>query len=271
MTGKVWFITGTSSGFGRTWARAALERGDKVAATARNTAAISDLAETFGDAVLVRELDVTDRAAVFRVVGEAQAHFGRLDVVVSNAGYSYTGAVEELDFGEAKANFDTNFFGTLSVIQAALPVLRAQGGGHVLTLSSIGGLISFPTGGAYVATKFAVEALSDALAGEVADQGIKVTIIEPGSYATGFGRAATSGHLQDRYRAVHQAIRASFEPATIGDPRATAEAVLAVVDADRPPLRLILGDWVLDRVESVYAERIRQWRQWSATSNVAQR
>lgn len=271
MIAKVWFITGTSSGFGRIWARAALERGDKVVATARNAGALSDLVDRFGPAVLVRELDVTDRAAVFRVVEEAQAHFGRIDIVVSNAGYSYTGAVEELDIDEVKANFETNVFGTLSLVQAVLPVLRAQGGGHILTVSSIGGLASFPTGGAYVPSKFAIEALSEALAGEVADQGIKVTIIEPGSYTTGFGHAARSATAQGRYDTIRQSIRASFDPATTGDPAATAQAILAVVDADEPPLRLILGDWVLGRIEQVYTDRIAEWQNWSAISNAAQR
>ncbi|MFJ3673505.1 SDR family NAD(P)-dependent oxidoreductase [Streptomyces sp. NPDC090106] len=155
---------------------------------------------------------MTDREAVFRVVAEGHAHFGRLDVVVSNAGYSYTGAVEELDLDEVKANYDTNVFGTLSVIQAALPLLRAQGSGHILTVSSIGGIASLPTGGSYVATKFAVEAMSEALAGEAAAHGIKVTIIEPGSYTTGFRGATKAAPAMEEYDAVRKAVYASFDP-----------------------------------------------------------
>ncbi|WP_432092086.1 SDR family NAD(P)-dependent oxidoreductase [Streptomyces sp. NRRL F-5630] len=271
MTEKVWFVTGASSGFGRIWTEAALGRGDRVVATARNPEVLADLVDRFGDAVLVRALDVTDREAVFRTVAEAHAHFGRLDVVVSNAGYSYTGAVEELDFDEVKANFDTNVFGTLSVIQAALPLLRAQGSGHILTVSSIGGIASFPTGGAYVQTKFAVEAMSEALAGEVAAHGVKVTIIEPGSYTTGFRGATKAAPAMDEYDGTRKAIYASFDPSTTGDAAATAAAVLTVVDAAEPPLRLLLGDWVLNRVKGIYANRIDTWEQWAAVSDAAQR
>ena len=127
---KVWFITGASRGFGRVWTEAALKRGDKVAATARNPAGLDELATAYGDAVLVLPLDVTDRDAVFEAVARAHRHFGRLDVILSNAGYGYMGAIEELEPEQVKANFDTNVFGTLSVIQAALPILRAQGSGH---------------------------------------------------------------------------------------------------------------------------------------------
>ncbi len=179
---KVWFITGSSSGFGRIWTEAAFRRGDKVIATARNPQKLGDFIARFGEAVLALPLDVTDRDAVFRTVRDGHKHFGRLDVVLSNAGYAYTGAVEEVEFDKFKMNFDTNVFGALSVMQAALPLLRAQRTGHILTVSSIGGLVSSPTGGSYGATKFAIEAMTEALAGEVAPFGIKVTIIEPGSY-----------------------------------------------------------------------------------------
>jgi NADP-dependent 3-hydroxy acid dehydrogenase YdfG len=146
---KVWFITGASRGFGRIWAEAALRRGDKVIATARNPKALNDLALAHGDALLVLPLDVTDRNAVFDAIGRGRRHFARLDIVLSNAGYGYMGALEELEPEPARASFETNVFGTLWVIQAAMPILRAQGGGHVLTVSSIGGIISFPTGDLY--------------------------------------------------------------------------------------------------------------------------
>lgn len=129
---KVWFITGTSSGFGRVWTEAALKRGDRVVATARNVGELDEFVTAYGDAVLALPLDVTDRDAVFEAVGQAHRHFGRLDVVVSNAGYGYMGAIEELEPEQVKASFDTNVFGTLSVIQAALPILRAQASGHIL-------------------------------------------------------------------------------------------------------------------------------------------
>jgi NAD(P)-dependent dehydrogenase (short-subunit alcohol dehydrogenase family) len=149
---KIWFVTGASRGFGRIWTEAALERGDKVAATARDLKALDNLVGAHGDSILALPLDVTDRDAVFEAVRQAHRHFGHLDVILCNAGYGYMGAIEEVATAEAQANFDTNLFGTLAVIQAALPLLRAQRSGHILTVSSIGGVIGFPTGGIYVAT-----------------------------------------------------------------------------------------------------------------------
>lgn len=266
---KVWFITGTSSGFGRAWTEAALKRGDRVVATARNARDLDELATTYGDAVLALTLDVTDRQAVFEAVAQANRHFGRLDVIVSNAGYGYMGAIEELEFEQAKASFDTNVFGTLSVIQAALPILRAQGSGHILTLSSIGGVIAFATGGTYTATKFAVEAMSEALSAEVAALGIKVTIIEPGHFATGFRAAVQSAPAIDAYDPIRQAVRSSFKPEDFGDPLATSAALFAAVDADEPPLRLVLGATTIAKFKAVYQARLGNWDKWEAISNAA--
>src|SRR6201996_8705076 len=267
---KVWFITGASRGFGRAWTEAALRRGDKVVATARNPGTLHELAHTYGDAILVLQLDVTDRDAVQRAVSQAHRHFQRLDVVLCNAGYGYMGAIEELEHEQVRANFETNIFGTLSVIQAALPLLRAQGSGHVLTLSSIGGVVSFPTGGIYVATKFAVEGLSEALAGEVASLGIKVTIIEPGSFATDFRSSMKSAPPTAEYEALRKAVFASFKPEVPGDPTATPAAIFEVVDAEKPPLRLLLGAGPLPLIKQVYAGRLDMWEKWSAVSNAAQ-
>src|SRR5260370_2590545 len=165
---KIGFVTGASRGFGRVWTEAALQRGDKVAATARDPKALKALAETYGDAVLPLKLDVTDRDQVFQTVREAHQHFGRLDVILSNAGYGLLGAVEEVSsIDDVRANFETNVFGTLSVMQAALPLLRAQRSGHILTLSSNAGIVGFPIGGISVATKFALEGLAEAPAGGV--------------------------------------------------------------------------------------------------------
>jgi NAD(P)-dependent dehydrogenase (short-subunit alcohol dehydrogenase family) len=266
---KVWFITGTSSGFGRVWTEAALKRGDKVVATARDVGALDELVTAYGDAILALPLDVTDRNAVFEAVGQARRHFGRLDVVVSNAGYGYMGAIEELEPEQAKASFDTNVFGTLWVIQAALPILRSQASGHILTVSSIGGVIAFPTGGTYTATKFAVEALSEALAAEVAAFGIKVTIIEPGHFTTGFRAAVQSPPAIDAYEPVRQAIRSSFKPTDFGDPGATAAAIFKAVDADEPPLRLVLGSTTIAKFKAVYQARLSNWDKWEAVSNAA--
>ncbi len=269
-TPKVWFITGASRGFGRIWTEAALERGDKVAATARDPKALDELAKKYGDSILVLPLDVTDRDAVFRSVNRVHQHFGRLDVILCNAGYGYLSAVEEIVPSEAQANFDTNVFGTLSVIQAALPFLRAQGSGHILTMSSIGGVISSPTGGIYIATKFAVEALTEALAGEVAGYGIKVTIIEPGAFTTDFQSSMKKTPAMPEYQEVRRSIEATFKPEMMGDPAATSPAILKVVDAEEPPLRLLLGSWPLSMIKKVYESRFETWDKWADVSNAAQ-
>lgn len=267
---KVWFVTGTSRGFGRTWTEAALKRGDKVVATARDPKALDELVAIYGDAILVLPLDVTDRTAVFAAVNQAHHHFGRLDIILCNAGYGYMSAIEEIVPAEARANFETNVFGTLSVIQAALPLLRAQHSGHILTMSSIGGVVSSPTGGTYLATKFAVEALTEALAGEVAAFGIKVTIIEPGAFTTNFSSALKSAPTMAEYDAVRHTIEATFKPEMMGDPAATAAAILKVVDADEPPLRLLLGNWLLPMIKQVYEGRLNTWNEWTEVSNAAQ-
>lgn len=267
---KVWFITGASRGFGRVWAEAALKRGDKVVATARDPRALDELAETYGDAVLVLPLDVTNREAVFEVVNQAHRHFERLDVILCNAGYGYMGAIEELEHEQVRANFDTNVFGTLSVVQAALPILRQQGGGHVFTVSSIGGIIGFPTGGSYTASKFAIEAMSEALAGEVAAFGIKVTIIEPGHFATEFRSSVRSPKALEAYDPIRQTVRSSFKPDDFGDPAATATAIFDAVDAEESPLRLVLGSTTIAKFRAVYAARLSNWDKWEAVSNAAQ-
>ena len=267
---KVWFVTGSSRGLGRIWSEAALKRGDKVAATARDSKALQSLCDSYGDAVLPLQLDVTDREAVFAAVQRAHKHFGRLDVILSNAGYGCMGAVEELQFDDIRENFETNFFGTLSVLQAALPLLRVQGSGHVLTLSSMGGVVGFPTGGAYVAAKFAVEGLSESLADEVAAFGIKVTIIEPGSFATELRASTKSAPQMSEYDAVRAAVSARVKPENSGDPEATAEAILQLVDSGNPPLRLLLGSHSLPLIQRVYANRLATWDEWAQVSKAAQ-
>src|SRR3954469_15958409 len=187
MASKTWFITGTSRGFGREWTIAALERGDRVAATARDPRALDDVVREHGDAVLPIALDVTDRAAVFEAVRRAHEHLGRLDVVVNNAGYGQFGMVEELSEQEARDQIETNLFGALWVTQAALPFLREQGSGHFLQVSSIGGISAFPGIGMYHASKWALEGISQALAQEVENFGIHVTLIEPGGFSTDWG------------------------------------------------------------------------------------
>jgi len=181
---KTWFITGTSRGFGREWAIADLDRGDQVAATARNLGTLDDLVTKYGDAILPIKLDVTDREAAFAAVRQAHERFGRLDVVVNNAGYGQFGMVEEISEAEIRAQLETNVLGALWVTQAALLFLREQGGGHIIQVSSIGGVSAFMNTGAYHASKWALEGFSQSLAQEVAGSGIKITLIEPTGYAT---------------------------------------------------------------------------------------
>lgn len=268
---RVWFITGTSRGFGRIWAETALQRGDKVVATARDTASLQALVHVYGDAVLPLTLDVTDRAAVFHAVAQAQNHFGRLDVVVNNAGYGLFGMVEEVSEAEARAQIETNVFGALWVIQAVLPVLRQQGSGHILSVSSIGGIVAFPSLGIYHASKWALEAINETLAQEVAGFGIKVTLIEPSGYATDWGgNSAHHATPLPAYQGIRDAMAAMSGSAQQGDPNATSDAILAVVDAEKPPLRLFLGSIPLHIARQRYAERIATWEEWADVANAAQ-
>ena len=272
MPGKVWFITGTSRGFGRVWANAALKRGDKVAATARKLESIADLKEKYGDNVLTLALDVTDSAQVKTVVEQAHAHFGRFDIVLNNAGYSLVGTIEESSANDVKAMYDTNIFGTLSVIQAALPLLRKQGGGHILGVSSNLGLVTMPVIGYYCSSKWAFEAIHESLATEVKPFGIKVTIIEPGAYATEFGSPESLKFAQgmDIYTDFKNQFFGSLKDMERGDPNATPEAVFKVVDTANPPLRIFLGSHNLQWTRTTYAERMATWEAWDDVAKSAQ-
>jgi NAD(P)-dependent dehydrogenase (short-subunit alcohol dehydrogenase family) len=271
MTGKVWFITGTSRGFGRVWAQAALARGDRVVATARDVKTLNPLVEQYGDLVAPLALDVNDKAAASAAVASAHERFGRLDVVVNNAGYGLFGTIEEVSESEARAQIETNLFGALWVTQAALPFMRAQGSGHIIQVSSIGGVNAFPTVGLYHASKWALEGFSQSLAAEVAGFGIKVTIVEPGGFATEWGgvsaQRATSMPIYDGARAAIAAFRAKSVP---GDPEATGPAILKIVDATDPPLRIFFGSSGLPMTRAEYARRIAMWEKWNEVSLEAQ-
>ena len=265
MTEKVWFITGTSRGFGREWAIAALERGDKVAATARNTTTLDDLVEKYGEALLPIRLDVTDRDADFAAVKRAHDHFGRLDIVVNNAGYGQFGFVEELSEQDARDQIETNVFGALWITQAALPYLREQRSGHIIQVSSIGGITAFPLVGMYHASKWALEGFSQALAQEVAPFGVHVTLIEPGGFDTDWaGPSAKHADPIPAYNGVRAAVEAERKTrwASPGDPSASAAALLKVVDAEEPPLRCFFGATAFDLVRPDYESRIANWEEW---------
>jgi NAD(P)-dependent dehydrogenase (short-subunit alcohol dehydrogenase family) len=269
---KVWFITGTSKGFGRVWAKSALERGDKVVATARNTDTLADLVDEYGDAVLPLRLDVTDKQEVDAAVKRGHDHFGRLDVIVNNAGYGLFGAIEEVTEELARAQLETNLFGALWVTKAALPYLREQRSGHIIQVSSIGGVNAFPTIGLYHASKWGLEGFTQALAAEVAGFGIKVTIVEPTGYATDWGGpSSVSAEPLPAYDEVRASLQQSFAERRRhpGDPEATGPAILEVVDADEPPLRIFFGRGTLDMIRDEYVRRIATWQQWNELSGRA--
>ena len=269
---KVWFITGASRGFGRVWADAALKRGDKVAATARNLASIADLIEKYGANVLTLELDVTKPGQAKAAVEQAHAHFGRLDIVLNNAGYSLVGTIEEASADEIRLLYETNVLGPVAVIQAALPLLRKQGGGHILGTSSGLGHVTLPVIGYYCSSKWAFEAIHESLAAEVKSFGIKVTIIEPGAYATEFGSQESLKFAAglDIYGDFKTQFFGRLRGMERGDPNATPEAIFKIVDAENPPLRINLGSHNLPWVRAVYAERLAVWEEWEAVSAAAQ-
>ena len=227
--------------------------------------------ERYGDLVAPISLDVTDKAAVSEAVAQAITKFGRIDVAVNNAGYGLFGAVEEVSEAEARAQMETNLFGSLWVTQAVLPHMRAQGSGHILQVSSIGGVNAFPTIGLYHASKWALEGLSQALAAEVAPLGVKVTIIEPAGYATDWGGpSAIRATPMPAYDAVRAARAAARSAAIPGDPDASGPAILKVVDAEDPPLRLFLGAIALPMTRAEYARRIETWEAWNDVAVEAQ-
>ena len=267
---KTWFITGTSRGFGRVWAEAALERGDRVVATARRLDALRPLTERFAQAVLAVELDVTDRASVRAAVARGHEHFGGLDVIVNNAGYGLFGAIEEVSEDEARAQLDTNLLGPLWVTQAAIPFLRGRHGGHIVQVSSIGGVAAFPLLGLYNASKWGLEAFSESLSKEVAADGIRVTIVEPGPFGTDWnGASAVRAEplpAYDPFRAAREAAAGNAAPV---DPRVTAPAILELVDMPEPPLRLFLGEYPYPIAERAYADRLAEWQAWRDLARTA--
>ncbi|MEU8637138.1 oxidoreductase [Amycolatopsis sp. NPDC048633] len=246
-----WFITGCSTGLGRALATAVLERGQRAVVTARDPARVADLVERHGDRALALPLDVTDHAQVTDAVKRAEAAFGRIDVLVNNAGYGYLAAVEEGEDDEVRKLFDANVFGLADVTRAVLPGMRARRSGHVVNVSSLGGLAAFGATGYYHATKFAVEGLSESLAAEVAPLGIQVTIVEPAAFRTNWSGPSmrqSATHLDDY--AETAGARRTATTATHGhqpgDPVRAAEAILAAVGAPEPPLRLLLGKAAYD-------------------------
>lgn len=265
---KVWFITGSSTGFGRELAEELLEQGHKVVATARKTEAVQDFVEKYPDTARAVRLDVTKPEEVRAALDEAVKEFGRIDVLVNNAGYGLIGAIEEPSDEQIRQQIETNVFGVINVLRAALPILREQKGGHILNLSSVGGFVSFPSSGYYTASKFAVEALSEALAAEAAHHGVKVTIVEPGAFRTDFnGRSlGVPANQMPEYPSTQQFLGwlEEMNGKQPGDPRKAAQAMIKITEVENPPLRLILGEDAITTIEAEL-EKVKQdiapWRE----------
>lgn len=269
---KVWFITGTSAGIGRELAETVLEKGYRVVATARKPEVLQDLAEKYPETALTVKLDVTNKTDVTEAINKTIEKFGRIDVVVNNAGYGLLGAVEEPSDEQIRGQFETNFFGVINVVRESLPILRNQKSGHIINVSSGLGFFAYPSYGYYSATKFAVQGLSDALAQEVAPLGIKVTIAEPGGTKTNFitGVVQPENALPEAYPTTANLFErftdtSNSEGLQLSDPRRIAEVLIETVESENPPLHLPLGEDSyngiqahLDKIKQEIAERREQ-------------
>jgi NAD(P)-dependent dehydrogenase (short-subunit alcohol dehydrogenase family) len=268
---KTIFITGASRGFGRIWAEAFLKRGDNVVAAVRNPETLKELSKEFSSNLLVLKLDVTNKKASFEAIETAKNHFGRIDVLINNAGYGHIGAVEELGEQDVRVQFETNVLGSLWTIQAVLPIMRQQNSGQIIQLSSALGLNTVSLMGLYSASKFAVEGLTETLAGEVSGFGIKVTILEPGGFSTDFfgtNSLALSESIAD-YDGIRKAFYEQASEQDSGKPEATVNAILSLVDSENPPLRLLLGKTTYPWVKYTYEERLKTWASWQEVSVAA--
>lgn len=270
---KTWFITGCATGFGRALAELALARGDRVAVTDRHSDAVVDLARTHAESTLALGVDVTKPVQIHAGLDAAFARFGRIDVLVNNAGYGVLAAVEEASDAQVRHMFEVNFFGMLEVIRAALPRLREQGSGHIVNFASVGGRVSGPLLALYGASKFAVEGLSEGLAQELAALGIKVTAIEPGAFATQFGASSVMPEKPlNAYKPVREAMQAHIGDLRAGDPADLAAAIMKVVDSPEPPLRFIGGADAYAMIENSLADQtdeMKRWRELTASANKA--
>jgi NAD(P)-dependent dehydrogenase (short-subunit alcohol dehydrogenase family) len=273
---RIWFITGSSKGLGRALAETVLERGENVVLTARNPQQIEDLVTSFPNRTLAVQLDVTKPEEVREAVKQAIAKFGRIDVLVNNAGYGVLGAIEEVSDEEVRCQFETNFFGVLEVLRTVLPQMRQQRSGHILNISSVGGFVAYAGTGIYNGAKFALEGISEALAQEVAPLDIKITIVEPGAFRTDFVTRSlvisdteindyepVIGEMRQGARDILDMKLEFKEP---GNPKKAALAMIQVVDSENPPLRLLLGEDVIyainAKLEAVKAE-VDAWKEVS--------
>jgi NAD(P)-dependent dehydrogenase (short-subunit alcohol dehydrogenase family) len=268
---RVWLITGCSTGLGRALAMRVLAHGDRCVVTARNPVQIESIAAPYPDRAIALALDVTNAAARDNAVRVAETRFGRVDVLVNNAGHGYNAAIEEGEEEVVRTMFEANFFGLAGMIRRVLPGMRARGYGHIVNLSSIGGLIGNPGTGYYCATKFAVAGLSESLAAEAGHLGIRVTIVEPGPFRTDFqGRSMTiPKHIIDAYAPTAGARRDQLRQSSgkqPGDPDRAADAIIKVVESDNPPLHLLLGKNGLARAREKLTQHLASMQEWEATT-----
>lgn len=244
---KVWFITGSNSGFGRSLTEAVLAKGDKVVATTRHPEEIEDLVKQYPDTVKAVPLDITKAEEISNAIDTALSTFGQVDVLVNNAGFGTLGAVEEIEDEQVRNQFEVNCFGTLNLTKAFLPHFRQRKSGHILNVSSVGGFTSFPGTGIYSATKFAIEGYSEALAKEITPLGIKLILVEPGAFRTEFAGdslATPDNPIDDYEETAHKFVKQQAEMSgqQPGDPDKAAQAMIKVVESDNPPMRLVLGE-----------------------------
>ncbi|HEX4693139.1 oxidoreductase [Sphingomonas sp.] len=258
---SVWFITGCSTGFGRELAKLVLDRGWRAVVTARGRGRVADLVEIAPDRALALDLDVTDQAQIDAAVAAAKDRFGRIDVLVNNAGYGYQSSVEEGDEREIRDQYDANVFGLFAMTRAVLPLMRAKRSGNIINISSIGGLIGFPASGYYSGTKHAVEGFSDSLEAEVAPLGIGVMCVEPGPFRTDW--AGRSLHQNEskiadyaETAAKRMATTSGYSGEQPGDPVRAGEAIITAVERDRPPRHLVLGKFAYDIAVAKLRERL---------------
>jgi NAD(P)-dependent dehydrogenase (short-subunit alcohol dehydrogenase family) len=268
---RTWLITGSSRGLGRALAKAVLQRGDRLVATARRPEQLEDLVQEYGDQVRTVALDVTDAAAAQRVVRLAVEEFGSLDVLVNNAGYANSAPIEETPDEDFRAQLETNLFGVVNVTKAALPVLRAQRSGHILQISSVGGRVGGTPGmGAYQTAKFAVEGFSEVLNNEVGPLGIKVVIVEPGGFRTDWGgssmRIPSVGTDYEETVGKVNEFRRTADGAQPGDPDRAAQVIAGLADLDEPPLRLLLGSDAVRMAEQASRSRAAEAERWADVS-----
>ncbi|MBP2444736.1 oxidoreductase [Rhizobium leguminosarum] len=267
---KVWLITGSSRGLGRAMAEAVLASGDNLVATARDPAQLADLSERYGGQVLTVALDVTDETAAAAAVEAGAKRFGRIDVLVNNAGYGNVSSIEDTSLADFRAQIEANLFGTIIMTKAVIALMREQGAGHIIQFSSVGGRIGPAGRGAYSAAKFGVEGFSEVLSKEVAPFGIRVTVIEPGGFRTDFAGASTvlAEGRQDYAETVGATVRfqREYNGRQPGDPAKAAAVVIHIAGFDAPPLRLLLGSDAVRNVEKADAARIDADREWRAVS-----